>query len=153
MRLGPYQIIDSLGAGGMGEVYRGTDTRLGRDVAIKVLPIATMASADAIARFEREGRAIAALNHPNICTLFDVGTDAGRPYLVMELLSGASLHQVAHPIAAGDGLCVRSRCGGRAPEIEAAGGKRTADPMSAPGMGTFGYFTDPSGTHMGPIGP
>ena len=93
-RLGPYEVIESLGAGGMGEVYRGTDTRLGREVAIKVLPAATAASPDALARFEREGRAIAALNHPNICTLFDVGTDEGRPYLVMELLDGATLHQV-----------------------------------------------------------
>ena len=93
-RLGPYAIVSKLGEGGMGEVYRGTDTRLGREVAIKVLPAATAASPDALARFEREGRAIAALNHPNICTLFDVGTDAGRPYLVMELLAGATLHQV-----------------------------------------------------------
>jgi serine/threonine protein kinase/Tol biopolymer transport system component len=93
-RLGPYSIAGKLGEGGMGEVYRGTDTRLGRDVAIKILPVATTASPDAIARFEREGRAIAALNHPNICTLFDVGTEDGRPYLVMELLAGASLHQV-----------------------------------------------------------
>ena len=92
-RLGPYEVIESLGAGGMGVVYRGTDTRLGREVAIKVLPVATAASPEARARFEREGRAIAALNHPNICTLFDVGTADGHPYLVMELLDGATLHQ------------------------------------------------------------
>jgi serine/threonine protein kinase len=100
-RLGPYAIVSKLGEGGMGEVYRGTDTRLGREVAIKVLPVATASASDALARFEREGRAIAALNHPNICTLFDVGTDEGQPYLVMELLAGASLHQVlaAGPLA------------------------------------------------------
>ncbi len=93
-RLGSYEIVSKLGDGGMGEVYRGTDTRLGREVAIKVLAAATASSPDALARFEREGRAIAALNHPNICTLHDVGTDDGRPYLVMELLAGATLHQV-----------------------------------------------------------
>src|SRR5918996_611180 len=92
-QLGPYAVVSKLGDGGMGEVYRGTDTRLGREVAIKVLP-ATTQSPDALARFEREGRAIAALNHPNICTLYDVGTADGRPYLVMELLAGATLHQV-----------------------------------------------------------
>jgi hypothetical protein len=102
-RLGPYAIAAKLGEGGMGEVYRGTDTRLGREVAIKILPVAAPASPDALARFEREGRAIASLNHPNICTLFDVGTEGGHPYLVMELLSGASLHQVlaAGPLPVG----------------------------------------------------
>jgi serine/threonine protein kinase len=101
MRLGPYSIASKLGEGGMGEVYRGIDTRLDREVAIKVLPVATAAAPDALARFEREGRAIAALNHPNICTLYDVGTDDGRPYLVMELLAGDSLHQAlaAGPLA------------------------------------------------------
>ena len=92
-RLGPYAVVAKLGDGGMGEVYRGTDTRLGRDVAIKVVS-ATTQSPDAFARFEREGRAIAALNHPNICTLHDVGASDGHPYLVMELLAGATLHQV-----------------------------------------------------------
>jgi Tol biopolymer transport system component len=98
--LGPYSVVAKLGEGGMGEVYRGMDTRLGRPVALKVLPPAT-SSADALARFEREGRAIAALNHPNICTLFDVGSSDGRPFLVMELLSGASLqqHLAAGPLA------------------------------------------------------
>lgn len=93
-RLGPYLVVSRLGEGGMGEVYRGTDTRLGREVAIKVLPPATAAAPDAQARFEREARTIASLNHPHICTLFDVGTDDGRAYLVMELLAGATLHQV-----------------------------------------------------------
>ena len=93
-RLGPYIVASKLGEGGMGVLYRGTDTRLGREVAIKVLPVTAAVSPDALARFEREGRAIASLNHPNICMLFDVGTEGGQPYLVMELLSGASLHQV-----------------------------------------------------------
>jgi Tol biopolymer transport system component len=94
VRLGPYTIAFKLGEGGMGEVYRGTDSRLGREVAIKILPVTSAASPGALARFEREGRAIASLNHANICTVFDVGTEGGHPYLVMELLSGASLQQV-----------------------------------------------------------
>jgi eukaryotic-like serine/threonine-protein kinase len=93
-RLGPYEVLASLGAGGMGEVYRAVHTRLGREVAIKVLPASAAGSPDAQARFEREARAIASLSHPNICTLHDVGTADGRTYLVMELLSGETLHQV-----------------------------------------------------------
>jgi eukaryotic-like serine/threonine-protein kinase len=92
-RLGPYEIVSKLGDGGMGVVYRGVDTRLGREVAIKVLAATTASLPEALARFEREGRAIASLNHPNICTLFDVGTANGHPYLVMELLEGSTLHQ------------------------------------------------------------
>jgi eukaryotic-like serine/threonine-protein kinase len=115
-RLGPYEVIASLGAGGMGEVYRATDTRLGREVAIKVLPASAAGSPDAQARFEREARAIAALSHPNICTLYDVGTSDGHPYLVMELLAGETLHDrlargsmpiaatVDHAIALADAL-------------------------------------------------
>src|SRR5512135_3311134 len=80
-RLGPYEIVALIGAGGMGEVYRARDPRLGRDVAIKV-------SAERFSeRFEREARVIASLNHPNICTLYDVGPD----YLVMELIEGPTL--------------------------------------------------------------
>src|ERR1051325_3634847 len=83
-KLGPYEILAPIGIGGMGEVYRARDTRLGRDVAIKV-------SAERFSdRFEREARAVAALNHPNICTLHDVGPD----YLVMELVEGETLAEV-----------------------------------------------------------
>jgi eukaryotic-like serine/threonine-protein kinase len=71
-KLGPYEIVAPLGAGGMGEVYRARDTRLGRDVAIKVLPSHLSSDVDLKARFEREARAISSLNHPNICTLHDV---------------------------------------------------------------------------------
>jgi serine/threonine protein kinase len=73
-RLGPYEIIASIGAGGMGEVYRARDTRLGRDVAIKVLPRSLANDAEALARFEREARVLAAINHPNILALHDIGT-------------------------------------------------------------------------------
>ena len=90
-RLGPYEIIAPLGAGGMGEVYRARDQRLGRDVAIKVLPQHLAATAEVRARFEREARAVSSLNHPNICTLHDVGHENGVDYLVMELIDGETL--------------------------------------------------------------
>jgi len=90
-RLGPYEIVALLGAGGMGEVYRARDTRLGRDVAIKVLPAEFAADAERLKRFEREAKATAALSHPNILNVHDVGTFEGVPYLVEELLEGESL--------------------------------------------------------------
>ena len=90
-RLGPYEIVSPLGVGGMGEVYRATDTRLERVVAIKVLPDGVSASAQTLERFQREARAASALNHPNICTVYDVGTDP--PFIAMELLEGETLQQ------------------------------------------------------------
>jgi eukaryotic-like serine/threonine-protein kinase len=90
-KLGPYEIVSPLGAGGMGEVYRARDTRLGRDVAIKVLPANLSSDAQRRERFEREARAISALNHPHICTLYDVGREADTDFLVMELVEGESL--------------------------------------------------------------
>src|ERR1700687_899954 len=89
-RLGPYEIVAPIGAGGMGEVYRAHDTRLRRDVAIKVLPDA-IARGAAWERFEREARAASALSHPHICAVYDVGEADGRPFLVMELLEGKTL--------------------------------------------------------------
>ena len=88
VRLGPYEILAPLGAGGMGEVYRARDTRLDRTVAIKVLPAQFAADAQFRERFEREARAISQLNHPHICTLHDVGRQDGIDYLVMEYLEG-----------------------------------------------------------------
>lgn len=90
-RLGPYEIVAPLGAGGMGEVYRAKDPRLGRDVAIKVLPHHLSQNAEVRARFEREARSVAALSHSNICALYDVGSHQGTDYLVMELLEGETL--------------------------------------------------------------
>src|SRR2546427_2888915 len=90
-KLGPYEIVAPLGAGGMGEVYRAKDTRLGRDVAIKVLPPHLSASPEVRERFEREARAISSLNHARICTLHDVGHQEGVDFLVMEYLEGESL--------------------------------------------------------------
>ena len=93
-RLGPYEVVSRLGAGGMGEVYRARDTRLDRIVALKVLPPEIAHDETARARFEREARAISALNHPNICTLFDVGNENGVSYLVMELIEGQTLAEL-----------------------------------------------------------
>jgi len=90
-KLGPYEIQSPLGAGGMGEVYRARDTRLGRDVAIKVLPSHLSSDPDLKARFEREAKAISALSHPHICHLYDIGSQDGTDYLVMELLEGETL--------------------------------------------------------------
>ncbi|MFI5372201.1 MAG: protein kinase [Candidatus Eisenbacteria bacterium] len=90
-RLGPYEVVAVLGAGGMGEVYRGRDTRLGREVAIKVLPRHLSNDAEVRARFEREARTVSGLNHPNICTLYDVGREGDTDYLVMELIDGETL--------------------------------------------------------------
>ncbi|HUR36999.1 MAG TPA: protein kinase [Terriglobales bacterium] len=90
-RLGPYEIVSAIGAGGMGEVYRGRDTRLDRTVAIKVLSAALSDNAELKARFEREARSISALQHPNICVLHDVGCENGTDYLVMEFLEGETL--------------------------------------------------------------
>ena len=120
-RIGPYDIVSCIGAGGMGEVYRARDTRLGRDVAIKVLPAEFATDAERLRRFEREAKATAALSHPNILDVHDVGTHEGVPYLVEELLEGESLRdrlargpmpvreavgiavQVAHGLAAAHG--------------------------------------------------
>ena len=90
-RLGPYEIVAPIGAGGMGEVFRGRDTRLGRDVAIKILPQGIAQNEQFRARFEREAKTISSLNHPNICTLFDVGHEDGTHFLVMEMIEGESL--------------------------------------------------------------
>src|SRR6266542_3514579 len=91
MRLGPYEIVSPLGAGGMGEVYKARDTRLERTVAVKVLPSHLSASAEVRQRFEREAKTISQLSHPHICALYDVGNQDGLEYLVMEYLEGETL--------------------------------------------------------------
>src|SRR5687768_18142651 len=94
-KLGPYEILGALGAGGMGEVYRAVDTRLGRNVAIKVLPAAWSGDRHRLRRFAQEARAAAALNHPHICTIHDVATGQSgeAPFIAMELLEGETLQQ------------------------------------------------------------
>src|SRR5712692_5109796 len=90
-RLGPYEILAPIGAGGMGEVYKARDTRLERTVAVKVLPLHMSASPESRQRFEREAKTISQLSHPHICALYDVGREGETEYLVMELLEGETL--------------------------------------------------------------
>src|SRR5262245_36203065 len=92
-KLGPYEILSAIGAGGMGEVYRARDPRIGREVAIKVLPIQFAQDSERLRRFEQEARATGALNHPNIIAVYDIGTDNGSPYLVSEFLQGDTLRR------------------------------------------------------------
>src|SRR5271157_3123589 len=92
-KLGPFEILAPLGAGGMGEVYRARDTRLGREVAIKVLPAAFASDPTRLRRFEQEARAAGMLNHPNILTMYEVGVHDGVPFLATELLQGQTVRQ------------------------------------------------------------
>src|ERR1035438_6245309 len=96
-KLGPYILLSLAGAGGMGEVYRARDTRLNREVAIKVLPAAFARDPERLRRFQQEAQAVAALNHPNILAIHDFGEHAGSPYIVTELLEGETLRQRLGP--------------------------------------------------------
>jgi serine/threonine protein kinase len=93
-RLGPYQVLEQLGAGGMGEVYRARDTRLGREVALKVLPEEMSSNRERLARFEQEARSASALNHPNVVTIYDVGVEGSTFYIAMELVEGQTLREL-----------------------------------------------------------
>src|SRR5690349_6815683 len=93
-KIGPYEVLSSIGAGGMGEVYRARDTRLGREVALKILPAEFSADPERLKRFEQEARSASALNHPNIITIYDVGTSDSISYLSMELVEGKSLRAI-----------------------------------------------------------
>src|SRR5215472_2252407 len=90
-RLGPYEILHQIGAGGMGEVYKAKDTRLGRTVALKILPAQLSQKPELRQRFEREAQTIASLNHPHVCVLYDVGNHDGIDFLAMEFLEGVTL--------------------------------------------------------------
>ena len=102
--LAQYRVTASIGAGGMGEVYRATDARLGRDVAIKVLPATVASDPDRRQRFEQEARAASALNHPNILTVYDIGEADGTTYIAMELVEGKTLREL---VASGDAMPVK----------------------------------------------
>ena len=93
-KLGPYEIVAPLGAGGMGEVYRSRDSRLGRDVALKIIPRESSHDSERIRRFEQEARAAGTLSHPNVCAVYDLGTHEGSPFVVMELLEGETFRQI-----------------------------------------------------------
>ena len=93
-----YEVVDVIGAGGMGEVYRARDVRLGRDVALKLLPSAAASDVERLQRFEQEARATAALNHPNITAIYDVGTHDGQPFVVSELLEGETLRRCSSAV-------------------------------------------------------
>ena len=108
-RLGPYEIRCLIGKGGMGEVYRAHDSRLRRDVAIKVLPEGLARDAEARARFEREARAVAALSHPNVLAIHDVGSDDTQVWAVIELLEGETLADLLGAATTVRGRSVRSR--------------------------------------------
>ena len=99
-RLGPYEILAPLGAGGMGEVYRARDTRLEREVAIKILPASLASDPNLRQRLEREAKAVSKLSHPNICTLYDIGAQDGIDFLVLELVEGVTLE---HRLGLGKG--------------------------------------------------
>src|SRR5689334_9686523 len=93
-RLGPYEVLGQLGAGGMGEVYRAKDPRLGRELAIKILPASFANDAERLRRFEHEPRSASALNHPNIVTIHEIGAANGTSYIAMELVDGPSLREM-----------------------------------------------------------
>src|SRR5579872_2488051 len=92
-RLGPYEVLAPLGAGGMGEVYRARDSRMSREVALKILPASVTGDADRLKRFEREAQLAGGLNHPNLLTIHDVGVSGGTHFIVSELLDGATLRE------------------------------------------------------------
>src|SRR5690349_23488584 len=105
--LGPYEIVSPIGAGGMGEVWRARDGRIGRDVAVKVLAGSFVPGDERVWRFEQEARAAGALNHPGLVTIFDVGTTDGSPYIVMEFLEGETLRDAIGEAVPGNPLPVR----------------------------------------------
>ncbi len=98
IRLGPYEVVSPLGAGGMGEVWKARDTRLGREVAIKVLPAEVASDPSRLKRFEKEARSASALNHPNIVTIYDIGSADSVSYIAMEKVDGKTLRECCSPV-------------------------------------------------------
>jgi serine/threonine protein kinase len=108
MRLGPYEILSSLGKGGMGEVYRARDQRLGREVALKVLPSELSAEPQRLKYFEQEARSASALNHPNIITIYEIGQADGTQYTAMELVEGKTLRKLLLRVRVGASVGLRN---------------------------------------------
>ncbi len=127
-RLGPYEVLAPLGAGGMGEVYRARDTRLSREVAIKVLPAAVSSDPERLKRFEKEARSASSLNHPNIVTIYDIGESGGASYIAMELVAGQTLRDFA-----GRGRRCRRRSFWRSRRRWPMGSRRRTGPGSCTG--------------------
>ena len=131
-RLGSYEIVAALGAGGMGEVYRARDTMLGRDVAIKVLPELFAADTERLARFQREAQLLAALNHPNIAAIYGLDDAGPTRFIVMELVEGESLDARLKPRAPGDGARAFRRASSDSPSTSSMTMKRVAPASSSP---------------------
>jgi hypothetical protein len=153
-RLGAYELRSLIGAGGMGEVYRGRDTRIARDVAIKVLLEAAGADSSSRLRLNREARALSSLNHPHICALYDVGSENGADYLVMELIEGESLatRLARGPLPAKRAICTRSfvtrstrlqwRPSGMPFGTRTPGGSKSTFPTTTPNSGCMCATTE-----------
>lgn len=129
-RLGVYEVVSPIGAGGMGEVYRARDPRLGREVAIKVLSASLSMDPDRLRRFEQEARAVAAISHPNILAVYDIGSQEGTPYIVSELLQGQTLREHLQCVAS-TSTAQRSNIGGPANRID-AGNSTAPGPVALP---------------------
>jgi aminoglycoside phosphotransferase (APT) family kinase protein len=138
IRLGPYEIIAPLGAGGMGDVYRARDTRLEREVAIKALPAPFAADPERLARFRREAQTLASLNHPNIAAIYGLEEVSGTPYLVLELVEGETLadHLARGPLPAVEALRL---CIHVAAALEAAHGVESCTVTSSPAISWSRY--------------
>ena len=138
-KLGSYEIADALGAGGMGEVYRATDTQLGREVAVKVLPRAFAADPDRLARFEREARVLASLNHPHIAAIYGVEAMDGGRALILELVEGPTLAEKLRrgALPLGEALAI-ARADRRGARGRAREGHRASRPQARQHQGDAG---------------
>ena len=149
-RLGPYEVLAPLGAGGMGEVYRARDTRLEREVAIKVLPAELASDAERLKRFEKEARSASALNHPNIVTIYDIGSEGGISYIAMERVEGATLRELLAGGRSADEEAASDRDADRGGSGQGArGGDRASGPEARERDGDEGRAGEDPGLRPG----